>query len=100
WIVNSGLTVHDHTQPLHVLGYNLVLSPEGVQEDWPALHDALRAKAHSLQRRSCDLQGRVLLANSMVLSKLWYKLRLSSPSLAQLSAFRAIAWEAVWAGHT
>jgi hypothetical protein len=75
-----------------------LFSPQG--RDWPALHDALRAKAHSLQRRSCALQGRVLLANSMVLSKLWYKLRLSSPSSAQLTAFRSIAWDAVWAGHT
>ena len=52
----------------------------------------------ALRGRSCALQGRVLLVNSLVLSQLWYKTRLSSPSRNQLTAFKTLAWEAVWQG--
>jgi hypothetical protein len=91
WIVASGVPVHDHQQPLRVLGFDLIRSPSGVQEDWPALFDSMRSVALSLRSRSCALQGRVLLVNSMVLSKLWYKTRLSSPSTVQLRDFKALA---------
>jgi hypothetical protein len=98
WIQDTGFIVHDHTLPINVLGYDLLRSPEGVSENWTALYDDMQAVANKLCTRSCALQGRALLVNSMVLSKLWYKGRLSSPSGALLSSFRTMAWEAVWAG--
>src|SRR6185295_10946361 len=100
WIQGTGFTVQDHTQPFRVLGYDLALTPEGVKEDWPALFDSMRTTAHSLRSRSCALQGRVLLTNSMVLSKLWYKVRLSSPSRSQFQNIQKLVWKAVWAGKT
>ena len=98
WIQDTGFIVHDHTLPINVLGYDLLRSPEGVSENWTALYDDMQAVANKLCTRSCALQGRALLVNSMVLSKLWYKGRLSSPSATLLSSFRTMAWEAVWAG--
>ena len=100
WIQSTGFTVHDHTQPIRVLGFDLILSPEGVQENWPALIDKMRDAAHKLSRRSCALQGRALLVNSKVLGKLWYKGCLSSPSGREIKDIRALAWKAVWAGST
>ena len=100
WIQNTGFTVHDHTLPITVLGFDLLRSPEGVSEDWSALYDDMQAVADRLCTRSCALQGRALLVNSMVLSKLWYKARLSSPSGPMLVQMRTMAWEAVWAGST
>ena len=100
WIQATGFTVHDHTLPITVLGYDLLRSPDGVSENWQALFDDMQAVAYKLCTRSCALQGRALLVNSMVLSKLWYKGRLSSPPATMLAHIRAMAWEAVWAGST
>ena len=100
WIQNTGFIVHDHTLPISVLGYDLLRSPEGVSENWTALFDEMKAVANTLSTRSCALQGRALLVNSLVLSKLWYKGRLSSPSGNLLRHIREMAWEAVWAGST
>jgi len=98
WITATGLQVHDPQRPIRVLGYDLILSPSGVQEDWSQLYDSMRATAMALRGRSCALQGRVILAHSLVLSQLWYKTRLSNPSHNQISAFTALAWEVVWQG--
>ena len=98
WITATGLQVQDPQRPIRVLGYDLILSPSGVQEDWPQLFTSMRATAMALRGRNCALQGRVLLANSLVLSQLWYKTRLSSPSYAQLRDFKTLAWEVVWQG--
>ena len=100
WIQNTGFTIHDHQQPIRVLGYDLSRTPEGVTEDWPRLIDSMRTTALKLRTRKCALQGRALLANSLVLSKLWYKGRLSTPSANQVKDIRALAWEVVWAGKT
>ena len=35
WITATGLQVHDPQHPIRVLGYDLILSPSGVQENWP-----------------------------------------------------------------
>src|SRR6185312_13768084 len=80
WIHQSGFPVHAHSRPIRVLCFDLLRSPEGVQENWQALLTSMRAAANKLRTRSCALQGRALLVNSKVLSKLWYKGRLSSPS--------------------
>src|SRR5262245_7694035 len=100
WIQATGFPIHDHTEPIRVLGFDLILSPEGVQENWPALVDKMRTAANKLRTRSCALQGRALLVNSKVLSKLWYKGRLSSPPSTLIRSIRALAWEAVWNGST
>ena len=90
----------DRSQPVCIVGFDLLRCPEGVQEDWPALIATMRAAANKLRTRSCALQGRALLVNSKVLSKLWYKGRFSSPSGTQIKVIRSLAWEAVWAGRT
>ena len=80
WILDTGFTVHDHQLPIRVLGFDLILNPDGVKEDWMALYTQMQAVANSLVSRRCSLQGRALLANSKVLSMLWYKGRLSIPN--------------------
>ena len=100
WIQSSGFFVHPSANPVQVLGFDLSLSPSGVAEDWSALYQDMSTTATRLSSRSCALQGRTLLANSMVLSKLWYKGQLSSPSLTVLRHMKALAWDLVWAGST
>ena len=100
WIQQSGFPVHAHSRPIRVLGFDLLRSPEGVQENWQALLTSMRAAANKLRTRSCALQGRALLVNSKVLSKLWYKGRLSSPSGTIIKSIRTLAWAAVWDGST
>jgi hypothetical protein len=100
WIQATGYTVHDHTQAIKVLGFDLIRTPEGVMEDWPTLIQQMRDTAMRVRTRSCALQGRVLLANSMVLSQLWYKGRLSSPSPRAIQDIRTLGWEVVWGGRT
>jgi hypothetical protein len=70
-----------------VLGFDLVLSPDGVQEDWNAIYARLEQSAYNLATRQCSLPGRALLCTSKLFSRLWYKLRLSSPSSQMLTKF-------------
>src|SRR5499427_534161 len=100
WIQNLGFTVHDHTQPIRVLGFDLVRTPDGVRENWSALYQRMQATADLIATHSCSLQGRVLLANTMVLSQLWYKARLSTPPASDIKNFRDLGWAVVWAGST
>jgi hypothetical protein len=98
WIRDTGFTVQDPTLSFRVLGFDLLLSPAGVQEDWSALYSSMHAIAHRLTGRSCALRGRALLAQSLVLSKLWYKGQLSSPTAPHYAAFRRLGLEVVWGG--
>jgi hypothetical protein len=100
WIQDTGFTVLDPSSSFRVLGFDLLLSPEGVQEDWSALYSSMHTVAQRLTGRSCALQGRTLLAQSLVLSKLWYKGQLSSPSAPHYTSFRRLGLEVVWGGST
>jgi hypothetical protein len=100
WTQTAGFTVQDPTLPIRVLGFDLLLSPEGVREDWSALYNSMHTIAQGLMTRSCALRGRTLLAKSLVLSKLWYKSQLSAPGFAHCSHFRRLGLEVVWGGRT
>jgi hypothetical protein len=100
WIQDAGFTIQDPSQSFRVLGFDLLLSPTGVQEDWSALYSSMEAVAQRLMSRSCALQGRALLAHSLVLSKLWYKGQLSSPTAPHYANFRRLGLEVVWGGKT
>ena len=91
-----GLRSHDPSTPIRVLGYDLVLSPEGVQEDWDALYARLQRTAFDITSRQCSLQGRALLTSAKLSSRLWYKFRLSSPSKQQLTRFDTLAWNTLF----
>jgi len=99
WVASLGLRSHDPSTPIRVLGYDLVLSPEGVQEDWDALYARLQRTAFDITSRQCSLQGRALLTSAKLSSRLWYKFRLSSPSKQQLTRFDTLAWNTIWNFH-
>jgi hypothetical protein len=99
WIQQTGFAIQDPSSPFRVLGFDLALSAEGVQEDWTALTATMHTTAQSLLTRSCALRGRALLAKSLVLSQLWYKGQLSAPSPAQLTNLRQIGLLVVWGGR-
>jgi hypothetical protein len=96
WVTSLGIASHDPTVPLRVLGYGLVLSPDGVQEDWEALYQQCKLVSINILRRNVTLQGRVLLTNSLLTSKLWYKCRLSSPPTITIHNFEKLAWNTIW----
>jgi Reverse transcriptase (RNA-dependent DNA polymerase) len=95
-----GIPFHPSSQPIHVLGYDLELSPSGISSDWTALYTRIKKKAKELQSRNCSLFGRALLTNSLLFSKLWYRGQLSMPTHGFLSHFVRIGWDLVWGGHS
>src|SRR6185295_16190626 len=99
WVQQSGLRVQDPSVPYRVLGYDLVFSESGVEEDWAALYRECKTVSHNISQRNVSLQGRALLTTSLLSSKLWYKFRLSMPPPGLLKAFRHLAWSTVWNGH-
>ena len=96
WAASLGLQFHNSRIPIRVLGYDLVLSPDGVQEDWDALYNKLESTSRNILSRHLTLQGRSLLVTSKLFSRLWYKFRLSSPPLDQLRRFTSLGWSTVW----
>ena len=96
WAASLGLQFHNPRIPIRVLGYDLVLSPDGVQEDWDALYNKLESTSRNILSRHLTLQGRSLLVTSKLFSRLWYKFRLSSPPLDQLRRFTSLGWSTVW----
>ena len=99
WVPTMQLRVQDPRVPFRVLGFDLVYSSEGVQEDWDALYHRLVSLADSFLQRNVSLQGRVLLVNMLLTSRLFYKFRLSTPSGNHLRLFQTLAWKAVWKNH-
>src|SRR5262249_7603065 len=100
WVSMLGLRIHHPSIPIRVLGYDLVLSSDGVDEDWNALYSRLETVSEDILSRQLSLQGCSLLVNSKLLSRLWYKCRLSSPTTSQLTRFTGLAWKTVWNDHT
>jgi len=98
WVISMGLQVHDPRVPFRVLGYDLALCPEGIQEDWDKLYREFAALANGLLQCNVTLQGWVLLTNMLLTSRLQYKLRLSMPSDTHLRSFQNLAWNTVWKG--
>lgn len=96
WAVSLGLSSHNPLIPIRVLGYDLVLSPDGVSEDWDQLYTKLESVSRDILSRHLTLQGRSLVVSSKLLSRLWYKFRLSSPPSDALSRFSKLAWSTVW----
>ena len=99
WVTALGLRIHDPSVPFRVLGYDLVLTPDGVQEDWDALYTRLERVSSDIVRRHISLQGRCLLTTSKLFGRLWYKCRLSSPSCQQIKRFTKLGWSTVWNSH-
>jgi hypothetical protein len=99
WVTSIGLRVHNPLTPLRVLGYDLVLSSSGIQENWDALYTQCEAVSRNILSRHVSLQGRALLTTSLLSSKLWYKCRLSSPPANMLKKFHKLAWSTVWNDH-
>ena len=99
WAASLGLRFHDPRTPIRVLGFDLVLSPDGVQEDWDALYTKLESTSTSILSRHLTLQGRTLLVTSKLFSRLWYKFSLSSPPHEMLTRFSNLGWKTVWNGH-
>ena len=100
WAADLGLQFHDPQNPIRVLGYDLVLSPEGVQENWDALLSSLESVSQDILSRRLTLQGRSLCVTSMLFSRLWYKFRLSTPeTVAELNKFTRLGWKTVWNDH-
>jgi hypothetical protein len=93
------LRIHAPTVPFRVLGYDLVLSPDGVQEDWNALYARLERISQDITSRHISLQGRCLLTNSKLLGRLWYKCRLSSPPRQLLLKLTRLGWNTIWNMH-
>jgi hypothetical protein len=95
WTVSSPFRIQDASIPFRVLGYNLVRAPGGIEEDWDDLTRKLHRTADHIRRRHCSVRGRILLVQSLMLSKIWYKGQLSSPSGAQIAAWKALVWDTI-----
>ena len=100
WAASLGLQFHNPRIPIRVLGYDLVLSPDGVQEDWDALYAKLESTSRNILSRHLTLQGRSLLVTSKLFSRLWYKFRLSSPDQDGMRRFLNLGWSTIWNDHT
>ena len=100
WAASLGLRFHDPRTPIRVLGFDLVLSPLGVQENWEALFTRLESTSRSILSRHLTLQGRSLMVTSKLFSRLWYKFSLSSPPSDMLTRFSNLGWRTIWNNRT
>src|SRR6185295_2710908 len=55
WVQQSGLRVHDPSVPYRVLGYDLVLSESGVEENWNAIYRECKTVSHNIRQRNVSL---------------------------------------------
>ena len=57
---------------LSILGFNLPINKSNSEVLWSSLQLKLQNRSHSLHSRNLSIKGRILLVNSLLLSKLWY----------------------------
>ena len=84
------------TLPLSTLGVLLPLSRANIDTLWDSLTIKLSSRVDSLFTQSLSLRGRILIAKSLVLSKVWYHSVVAPPSAAHIKQVNALLRKLVW----
>ncbi|KAI8071228.1 hypothetical protein BC940DRAFT_226330, partial [Gongronella butleri] len=89
---------HDGQSKTHLvyLGYPICLSQSQQIAHEEALISAVKKHCALLSWRRLSIAGNSLLANSMVLAKLWHKIRVTPISKASLQSIKRKVIDFVW----
>ncbi|KAG0930594.1 hypothetical protein G6F32_011943 [Rhizopus arrhizus] len=86
---------HDHSsaQPLRYLGFPVISSITQRRYFETQLIQTIKTQCGIYSQRNLSLRGRVVLANSVILSKLWYTLRVTSFPKSFYSQIRSVMYQ-------
>jgi len=82
--------------PLSTLGVLLPLSRANIDSLWDSLLLKVSARIDSLHTRSLSLRGRILVAKSLVLSKIWYHVVVAPPSPTYVQQLNVLLRKLIW----
>src|SRR5438132_9014369 len=87
-----------HSGPMETLGVILPLTTANITTLWQNLITKLTPLAKSLATRSLSYHGRVLVAKSLVLSRIWYHASVASPPHPFCKHIRSLLMQIIWHG--
>jgi hypothetical protein len=85
-----------HSGPIETLGVILPLTSNNFTSLWQSLLSKITPLAKSLSTRSLSYRGRVLVAKSLVLSKIWYHVTVAPPSRPFRKQIRSLLMQIIW----
>ena len=87
-----------HNGPIETLGVILSLTTTNISTLWQNLITKITPLAKSLSTRSLSLRGWVLVAKSLVLSRIWYHASVAPPTRPFRKQIRSILMQIIWHG--
>lgn len=92
-------TVYDKHSPtaFRYLGYQLCYTTTQRTQAEQQLIDLVQTQLAIYSRRQLSLRGRVTIMNTLILSKLWYCLRILNPAQSFFTRLKSLVYRYVWA---
>jgi hypothetical protein len=81
--------------PIRYLGFHMVQSPAQRHYVNDRILQQITNACNLFSQRQLSLRGRVMVANSLILSKLWYQLRVIAPPLSFFGKLRSLIYQFV-----
>ncbi|KAG0978525.1 hypothetical protein G6F29_009263 [Rhizopus arrhizus] len=99
FLADQGInTWHDSTaaQPFRYLGFPMIRSVAQRRYVEDSMLQSIRSQCHIYSQRNLSVRGRVTIMNTLILSKLWYVLRLVNLPKAFFKNLQSIIYQFIW----
>jgi hypothetical protein len=73
-----------------ILGYNVLINGQPKKDLWATTTNKLKGSLDKLSNRNLSFKGKILIANSLILSKIWYSAYLLPPNRKQVAEINRI----------
>jgi hypothetical protein len=73
-----------------ILGYNILINGQPKKDLWATTTNKLKGSLDKLSNRNLSFKGKILIANSLILSKIWYSAYLLPPNRKQVAEINRI----------
>jgi len=73
-----------------ILGYNILTNGQPKKDLWPTTLNKLKESLDRLTNRNLSFKGKILIAKSLILSKIWYSAYLLPPNRKQVADINRI----------
>src|SRR5438128_3620207 len=85
-----------HFGPINTLGIILPLTTTNITSLWQSLITNITPLTKSLATRSLSFRGRVLVAKSLALSRIWYHASIAPPTRPCRKQIRSLLMQLIW----
>src|SRR5438128_252198 len=85
-----------HSGPINTLGFILPLTTTNITSLWQSLINKITPITKSLATHSLSFRGRVLVAKSLVLSRIWYHASIAPPTRPFRKQIRSLLMQLIW----